>query len=101
VGFNSNSTVAGIHEILGEALRVAPGLTDASLKEIRTGLRPVPADEMPILGTVPNINNLYLATGLGHSGLSIGPYVGKVVADTILGKELETDIAPFNVERFK
>jgi D-amino-acid dehydrogenase len=99
-GFNSNSTVAGIHEILGEALRVAPGLTDASLKEVRTGLRPIPADEMPILGTVPNINNLYLATGLGHSGLSIGPYVGKVVADTILGKEIETDIEPFNVKRF-
>jgi D-amino-acid dehydrogenase len=100
VGFNSHSTVKGIHEILGEALRVAPGLTDASIKEIRTGLRPVPADEMPILGTVPSVDNLYLATGLGHSGLSIGPYVGKVVADTILGKELETDIAPFNVKRF-
>jgi D-amino-acid dehydrogenase len=99
-GFNSNSTVAGIHEILGDALRVAPGLTDASLKEVRTGLRPIPADEMPILGTVPNLNNLYLATGLGHSGLSIGSYVGKVVADTILGKEIETDIEPFNVKRF-
>lgn len=99
-GFNSNSTVAGIHEILGDALRVAPGLRDASLKEVRTGLRPIPADEMPILGTVPNLNNLYIATGLGHSGLSIGPYVGKVVADTILGKEIETDIEPFNVQRF-
>ncbi len=101
LGFNSHSTVAGIHEVLGDALRVAPGLSDASLREVRVGLRPVPVDEAPILGSVPNINNLYLATGLGHSGLSVGPYVGKVAADMILGKELETDIAPFNVQRFK
>lgn len=46
------------------------------------------------------IDNLYLATGLGHSGLCSGPYVGKVVADTMLGKDLEMDIAPFNVKRF-
>lgn len=101
VGFNSHSTVKAIHDILGEALRVAPALTDASVREIRVGLRPVPEDEMPILGTVPAIDKLYLATGLGHTGLCVGPFVGKVVADTMLGKEVEMDIEPFNVRRFK
>ncbi|MGH2413375.1 MAG: NAD(P)/FAD-dependent oxidoreductase [Brasilonema sp.] len=99
-GFHTHTTVAGIHQLLDEALPVTPGLKDASLREIRVGLRPVPEDELPILGTVPNINNLYLATGLGHTGLANGPYIGKVVAEMMLGKESQTDIAAFNIQRF-
>lgn len=101
VGFDVHTTVAGVHEVLGEALRVTPKLKDASLKEIRVGLRPIAQDQLPILGTVPNIDNLYLATGLGNAGLSAGAYIGKVVASVMLGKHSQhTDIDAFNVRRF-
>ncbi len=100
VGFNTHTTVAGVHEVLDEALRVTPGLKEASLREIRVGLRPIPQDQIPILGTVPNIDNLYLATGLGNAGLAAGPYIGKVVAEIILDKHSQTNIAAFNVRRF-
>ncbi|BAZ08969.1 glycine oxidase ThiO [Calothrix sp. NIES-4071] len=100
VGFDVHTTVEGVHEVLGEALRVTPKLKDASLREIRVGLRPISQDQLPILGTVPNIDNLYLATGLGNAGLSAGPYIGKVVAETILNKHSQTDITAFNVQRF-
>ena len=47
-GYDPRMTAGGVHEALGEALRVAPGLAGATLHEVRIGLRPAeprwPAD---------------------------------------------------------
>jgi D-amino-acid dehydrogenase len=87
-------------QLLGEALRVAPGLADAEIREIRVGLRPASRDGLPILGRVPGIANLLLATGHGSVGLQLGPYSGKAVADMIAHGEAETDVGPFSLARF-
>jgi len=85
--------------VLAEALRVAPGLAAAEVREVRVGLRPASRDGLPILGPVPGIENLLLATGHGSVGLQLGPYSGKMIAGMIAG-EAETDIAPFRLARF-
>lgn len=100
-GFQPYPTAAGIQEVLSEALRVAPGLAQAQLQEIRVGLRPQTVDRLPILGPVPNIDHIYLATGHGPTGLQLGPFSGKLIADMIAGQRLETDISSFEVTRFK
>ncbi len=89
-----------LREVLDEALRVAPGLSSARLLEVRVGLRPNTLDNLPILGTVPDFQNVYLATGHGASGLQLGPYSGKLVADMIAGNPLEYDISGFHITRF-
>ena len=99
-GFAPLTTAAGVHEVLGEALRVAPGLAPAEIREIRVGLRPLCADGLPVLGPVPGLKNVFLVTGHGPSGLTLGPYSGKVVADVILGKTPSSDLAAFAVGRF-
>jgi D-amino-acid dehydrogenase len=99
-GFAPHTTAAGILEVLTEALRVAPGLAGAEIREIRVGLRPASRDGLPILGPVPGIRNLLLATGHGATGLQLGPYSGKVVAGMIAGGEAETDLGRFGLERF-
>jgi D-amino-acid dehydrogenase len=99
-GFHPSTTAAGVHEVLSEALRVAPGLARAEMRDIRVGLRPLTADTMPVLGPVPGIHNVFLATGHGPTGLTLGPYSGKVVADMLLGKDLTVDISAFYVTRF-
>jgi D-amino-acid dehydrogenase len=99
-GFQPHTSAAGVHEVLGEALRVAPGLGQAELREIRVGLRPASADGLPVLGAVPAIRGAFLATGHGPTGLQLGPYSGKLVADLMLGQAIETDIAAFDVTRF-
>ena len=91
-GFSPHATTAGVIEVLAEALRVAPGLAEAHIREIRDGL--------PILGPVPGIPNLLLATGHCAVGLQLGPYSGKVVADMIARGAAETDIGPFSLVRF-
>ena len=72
-GFSAQTTAAGVHEVLGEALRVAPGLADATIGEIRVGLRPATPDQLPLLGPVPTVRNAYIAAGHGATGLQLGP----------------------------
>jgi D-amino-acid dehydrogenase len=101
MGFQAHTTAAGLHEVLGEALRVAPGLQGAEIREIRVGLRPyTTTDGMPVLGPVPAIRNVYLATGHGAYGLHLGPYSGKIVADLMLEARIHDDLRPFDVRRF-
>lgn len=101
-GFDPRVTVAGVREALGEALRVAPGLAGATLREVRVGLRPASPDGLPILGRAPGLENVYLATGHGPSGLQLGPYSGALVADLALGRPAPAnlDLTPFAPDRF-
>jgi D-amino-acid dehydrogenase len=98
-GFTPHTTTAGVCAVLDEALRVAPGLADAEIREIRVGLRPLTPDTLPVLGAVPGIEGVFLVTGHGPTGLTLGPYSGKIVAALMLGKPPETDLAPFSVAR--
>jgi len=41
-----------------------------------------------------------LATGHGSTGLQLGPYSGKAIADAILGRATP-DLTPFQVDRFQ
>jgi glycine/D-amino acid oxidase-like deaminating enzyme len=99
-GFAPHTTAAGVREVLDEALRVAPGLASAEMREIRVGLRPASPDSLPLLGAAPAARNLYLAAGHGPTGLQLGPYSGKLVADLMLGRAIETDISALDVTRF-
>jgi D-amino-acid dehydrogenase len=100
-GFQARTTAAGVHEVLGEALRVAPGLGAAEVREVRVGLRPYTAtDGLPVLGAIPGLRNVYLATGHGAYGLHLGPYSGKLVADLMLGTPSAGDLRAFDVRRF-
>ncbi len=98
-GFDVGVTAAGIREVLDEALRVAPGLSPARVGEIRTGLRPLSADGMPVLGALPGAEGVYVATGHGANGLQLGPYSAKLVADLMLGRDTE-DLTAFSIRRF-
>lgn len=46
------------------------------------------ASEDPFAGALPGMPNAF-AVGCFHSGWTAGPYVGKLMADLVLGKELE------------
>jgi D-amino-acid dehydrogenase len=100
-GFRPHATAAGVIQVLAEALRVAPGLAAAEIRDIRVGLRPATRDGLPILGPVPGLSNLWLATGHGSIGLQLGPYSGKVIADLIAGGKADTDMGPFSLARFQ
>jgi D-amino-acid dehydrogenase len=43
---------------------------------------------------------VFLVTGHGPTGLTLGAYSGKVIAQQMLGQPPGTDLAPFSVMRF-
>lgn len=99
-GFAAEPTAAGVRTVLDEALRLAPGLADADFAEVRVGLRPASPDGRPVIGQAP-VDGAYLATGHGPSGLTLGPYTGRVVADAVLGRGVDADLSPFRPDRFE
>ena len=92
-GFDYRVTPAGLAQVLGEALALAPGLGAGTYLETRVGFRPVAA--RPLLGPVPGVAGLFLATGLGATGLTMGPYSGSLVARAALGESVPVDLTPF------
>ena len=98
-GFDYRVTAAGLAEVLREALGVAPGLAAATVVETRVGFRPVGPDVRPMLGTVPSLPGLVIGNGLGAAGLTIGPFAGRLLADTVLGHPASLDLSPFDPSR--
>lgn len=98
-GFDYRLTAGGVHEVMTEALNVAPGLSTGTLEEVRIGFRPMGTDILPLLGEIQGFEGLVLATGLGASGLTMGPYVGKLAASIVRNVEQDIDLSVYNPMR--
>ncbi len=94
-GFDRRVTAAGLAEVLGRALDVAPGLADATVTETRVGFRPATPDGAPLIGFLEAWDNVVVATGLGPYGLTAGPLTGAVVADLVSGAPARIDVSAF------
>lgn len=95
-GFDHRVTAGGLAEILSRALATAPGLTHGTHLETRVGFRPMSPDERPLLGQVADMDGLVVATGLGPTGLTLGPYAGAIAACVALGQPPAIDLAPLD-----
>ncbi len=95
-GFDYRVTPGGLKEVLSEALAVAPGLSSAAHLETRVGFRPASTDDLPLLGPMRGIDGLVVATGLGASGLTMGPRTGAIAAQVALGVVPDVDLTPFD-----
>jgi D-amino-acid dehydrogenase len=90
---------------IGTILRSSlPYLRDWRPKEIElqwAGLRPYPADGLPIIGPVPGHEGLYAATGHGRMGITLAPATGEAVRSLVLEDRMPEEIRPFRLERFR
>jgi D-amino-acid dehydrogenase len=92
-GFDHRPTADGLHQLLREGLRSAPGLAQATVVEVRVGSRPATPDDRPILGPVPGWENVWVASGHGAEGLLLGPFSAKLVAAAVLATDASSDPA--------
>ena len=72
--------------ILQRAAEFVPAVADAAIRGVRSCARPATVDGRPLLGRVPGVDSLYIATGHGPWGISTGPASGRLVADLVVGK---------------
>ena len=98
-GFDYRVTASGQKAVLDVALAVAPGLADGELIETRIGFRPMAADELPMIGAVAGVPGLFVGNGLGPSGLTLGPYAGRLLADAVLGRKTEIELEVYKLSR--
>lgn len=64
------------------------------------GIRPVTPDDLPFIGQVPEHEGLYLATGHGMLGVTLGPATGAAIAPLIVEGRMSPVLGPFRVDRF-
>lgn len=65
------------------------------------GWRPMTPDDLPVIGAVPGIANLCLATGHGMLGVSMAVMTAQLVCELLCGTPPSLDPAPYSVTRFK
>jgi glycine oxidase len=80
-GFQDAPSAASVRSILDRAAALIPAADDALVVEARSGLRPVSADGLPVVGEVTP--TVVAATGHGREGIIHAPLCARAVADGI------------------
>ena len=97
-GFEKQVTAGGLASVLGQGLRLFPGLAGAPVIETWAGFRPHTPDGLPVLGPAQT-PGLFLASGHFRNGILLTPITASVLTDTILGRVPTIDLTPFRVDR--
>jgi sarcosine oxidase subunit beta len=83
VGYDYTPDATGIEVNRGQATEVFPFLSKLPIARTWAGIMPFSMDGKPIIGKVPQMENLFVLTGLASSGFGRGPMSGKLLADYI------------------
>ncbi len=100
VGFDENPTSQARDQIMLSLLDMLPSLADAELVKQTACLRPLAPDWLPVIGTIPGVEGVVVATGAGRTGIMIGPAMGRVAADLATGRDPAVDLGAFSPARF-
>ena len=82
-GYDKTVEQAGTEVNFGHTADILPFLSGLSIIRSWAGLMPFSIDGRPIIGNIPNMENLYIVSGLASSGFGRGPMAGKLIADYV------------------
>lgn len=77
-----------------------PLLRDAELVGTRPGFDAYTPDKQPLVGRLPELDELYVATGFSGGGFKLAPALGEAVAAELLDEETRPELEPFRPDRF-
>jgi glycine/D-amino acid oxidase-like deaminating enzyme len=83
--------------ILGRVAELAPDVAMRPVREAWAGLRPVPADGLPLVGRVDGADDYFVA--VGHGGLALCGVEGRGLAAEVAGGPVDPLLAPFDPAR--
>jgi sarcosine oxidase subunit beta len=78
-----------------------PALRDAKIVRTWAGWLDICADKVPVIDAVAEVPGLILACGFSGHGFGIGPGVGKLLSQLIMGRQTEVDLHELRYDRFK
>lgn len=83
-GFDTEVTVGGVRDLLHDAELVLPGIAEYAVEEVSAGLRPVSADNLPLVGWLEP--GVLAATGHGRNGILLAPITADAVLALVHGR---------------
>jgi len=100
VGFDKGITTGGRDFLIENSLEIAPPLVNVKISHQWAGLRPHAADGLPVLGALPEIKNLFVATAHYRNGILLAPKTAEILADAIVGNAESKYLKIFSPRRF-
>jgi glycine oxidase len=85
VGFERTTTKEGIAGLKEMAVEIAPAFSNLHIADKWAGLRPLASGGYPVIGPVPSIDGLFVATGHYRNGILLAPITTRLIADAIEG----------------
>lgn len=86
-------------ELVERVKRILPGAAaGARVTEARVGVRAIPEDGLSCVGAVSALPGYYEA--VTHSGVTLGPLLGRLMAQIILEEQTDPLLLPFSPDRF-
>ncbi|VXB35142.1 Glycine/D-amino acid oxidase [Microbacterium sp. 8M] len=89
---------ASVRGLLEEASRVLAGNPTLVAERVAAGLKPIPGDGEPVVGSVPAIAGLSML--FTHSGATLGLILGELVAEEVLTGRPSPVLDAFRLSRF-
>ncbi len=99
--FNPKVPMSRVRSYLKRAKEAIPALTPAHIVRTSGGLIDLTPDHLPVVGPSKQIGGLFLALGFSGQGFSLGPAIGQVMAESVVGIETSIPLTRYRVERFR
>lgn len=74
------------------------GVVSLDLQSARVGYRPMPADDIPIIGYLPQVGGVYVC--VMHPGVTLAAIVGRLASEEIVGDNACSALNPCRPDRF-
>lgn len=84
VGFDEASTPEGVETLLVRSQALLSSVRSVPVREVRAGLRPRTADQLPLVGWLASHPRVCLATGHYRNGILLAPLTATLVAGLVL-----------------
>ena len=99
VGFDATVTPKRAEAVLKSALELFPGCGDPRAAKLWAGLRPLTTDGVPIISRT-KYKSLFLNTGHGTLGWTLGAGSGRLAADLVSGAAPAVEASDYDLRRF-
>jgi glycine/D-amino acid oxidase-like deaminating enzyme len=97
---NPRPNVASLNRMRRAFAQAFPALGLPDLHTTWAGMIDTLPDALPVIDRVAAIPGLTIATGFSGHGFGIGPGVGRVLADLVMGNRVGHDLQAFRLSRF-
>lgn len=100
-GYNANADFGLLSEIASWISRRVPSLEGVKVARGWAGLCVATPDRYPLVGQLGGVEGLHLLAGFNGLGVMRAPPLARALADAILGRKPEIDLASLSPNRFE